>query len=87
VVLEFSTPVWAPLRLAYLRYLVGALPRVARVVTSDPTAYRYLADSIQAWPDQAELAGIITRAGWQRVRYRNLSGGIVAVHAAERPEG
>ncbi|MGH3666617.1 MAG: class I SAM-dependent methyltransferase [Egibacteraceae bacterium] len=82
LVLEFSTPTWAPLREIYLRYLVGAMPALARVVTSDPSAYRYLAESIQAWPDQAALAGVIADAGWTRVRWKNLSGGIVAAHYA-----
>lgn len=85
VVLEFSCPVWPPLRELYTRYLVGALPNVAKVVTSDPAAYRYLAESIQQWPDQQALAETITAAGWAGVRWKNLSGGIVAVHQAVRP--
>jgi demethylmenaquinone methyltransferase/2-methoxy-6-polyprenyl-1,4-benzoquinol methylase len=85
VVLEFSDPVWAPLRQVYRRYLVGAIPALARVVTSDPRAYRYLAESILAWPDQEGLARLIAGTGWQRPRWRNLSGGIVALHHAVRP--
>jgi demethylmenaquinone methyltransferase/2-methoxy-6-polyprenyl-1,4-benzoquinol methylase len=54
-------------------------------VTSDPAAYRYLAESIQAWPDQAALSRIIAAAGWADVAWRNLSGGIVAAHRAIRP--
>jgi demethylmenaquinone methyltransferase/2-methoxy-6-polyprenyl-1,4-benzoquinol methylase len=84
VVLEFSQPVWRPFREVYTRYLVGALPRIAHVVTSDPQAYRYLAESIQQWPDQEALAGVIREAGWREVRWKNLSGGIVAVHRAVR---
>ena len=84
VVLEFSSPVWAPFRSVYNRYLVGAIPTLANVVTSDPAAYRYLAESIQAWPDQRELAGLVTQAGWTNVGWKNLSGGIVAVHRAIR---
>lgn len=85
VVLEFSTPVWAPFREVYERYLVGALPRIARAVTSDPAAYEYLAESIRAWPEQDELARLVAKAGWERVRWKNLTGGIVAVHQAVRP--
>ena len=84
VVLEFSRPTWAPFRNVYTRYLVGAIPSLARIVTSDPSAYRYLAESIQAWPDQESLAGIIAGAGWTGVRWKNLTGGIVAAHQAVR---
>lgn len=84
VVLEFSHPTWAPFRTVYTRYLVGAIPWLARAVTSDPAAYRYLAESIQAWPDQRQLAGIIGNAGWDGVRWKNLTGGIVAAHQAVR---
>ena len=82
VVAEFSTPTWRPFRVAYLNYLVAALPRIARLVSSNPVAYEYLAESIQAWPDQPGLAAIIAEAGWRDVEWRNLSGGIVALHRA-----
>jgi demethylmenaquinone methyltransferase / 2-methoxy-6-polyprenyl-1,4-benzoquinol methylase len=84
VVLEFSQPTWAPFRSVYLRYLVGMIPRLANVVTSDPRAYRYLAESIVAWPDQEQLAAQIAQAGWSEVRWKNLTGGIVAAHRAVR---
>jgi demethylmenaquinone methyltransferase/2-methoxy-6-polyprenyl-1,4-benzoquinol methylase len=58
---------------------------VARLVSSNPEAYDYLAESIQDWPDQRGLAGWLTEAGWQRVGWRNLTGGIVALHRAVRP--
>ena len=82
VVCEFSTPTWAPFRMIYANYLVAALPRVARLVSSNPAAYEYLAESIQAWPDQPALAAAIGAAGWADVEWRNLSGGIVALHRA-----
>ena len=84
VVLEFSTPTWSPFRTVYNRYLLGAIPQLAQVVTSDPAAYRYLAESIQAWPDQEELAAIISGAGWGHVAWKNLTGGIVAAHRGTR---
>jgi demethylmenaquinone methyltransferase/2-methoxy-6-polyprenyl-1,4-benzoquinol methylase len=80
VVCEFSTPTWAPFRVAYLEYLMKALPAVARVVSSSPDAYVYLAESIRAWPDQQGLAHMVEDAGWRDVQWRNLSGGIVALH-------
>jgi demethylmenaquinone methyltransferase/2-methoxy-6-polyprenyl-1,4-benzoquinol methylase len=82
VVCEFSQPVSAAFRQVYLRYLVAALPRVARRVSSNPESYVYLAESIQAWPAQRELAQTIRAAGWRYVEWRNLSGGIVALHRA-----
>jgi len=85
VVCEFSRPTWRPFRALYLNYLMRALPWIARRVSSNADAYVYLAESIRAWPAQDELAGIIARAGWTAVRYRNLTGGIVALHVAERP--
>jgi len=85
VVCEFSRPTWAPFRRVYTDYLMRALPRVARAVSSNPDAYVYLAESIRAWPDQAALAERIAAAGWRSVAWRDLSGGIVALHTATRP--
>jgi demethylmenaquinone methyltransferase / 2-methoxy-6-polyprenyl-1,4-benzoquinol methylase len=85
VVCEFSHPVSAPFRAVYLRYLMGALPPIARRVASNPDAYVYLAESIRAWPDQRALAERIGAAGWSKVAWRNLTGGIVALHRGTRP--
>jgi demethylmenaquinone methyltransferase/2-methoxy-6-polyprenyl-1,4-benzoquinol methylase len=82
VVCEFSHPTFAPFRTVYVEYLMRALPSIARAVSSSPDAYVYLAESIRAWPDQSALAARIARAGWQRPEWRNLSGGIVALHRA-----
>lgn len=84
VVCEFSHPTWRPFRTVYDGYLVRALPPVARRLSSDPAAYVYLAESIQAWPDQAGLAAQVAAAGWHRVAWRDLTGGIVALHRAVR---
>jgi demethylmenaquinone methyltransferase/2-methoxy-6-polyprenyl-1,4-benzoquinol methylase len=62
-----------------------ALPPIARALSSSPDAYVYLAESIRAWPDQAGLAAMIAAAGWQAPQWRNLSGGIVALHRATTP--
>lgn len=85
VVCEFSHPTWAPLRRVYTEYLMKALPAVARRVSSSPDSYVYLAESIRAWPDQTGLARQLRDAGWDDVAFRNLSGGIVALHRGVRP--
>lgn len=84
VVCEFSRPTWAPFRVLYLNYLMRMLPSIARRVSSNADAYVYLAESIRAWPAQQALAATISANGWANVRYRNLTGGIVALHMAER---
>jgi len=85
VVCEFSSPTWAPFRTVYTEYLMRALPRIARSVSSTPDAYVYLAESIRAWPDQPALAGRLQDAGWADVGWRDLTGGIVALHRARKP--
>ena len=85
VVCEFSRPTWAPFRVVYLNYLMRALPPLARAVSSAPDAYVYLAESIRVWPSQSELAAQVAAAGWSNVGWRNLSGGIVALHHAIAP--
>ncbi|MFI7354438.1 demethylmenaquinone methyltransferase [Streptomyces avidinii] len=80
VICEFSQPTWAPFRTVYMEYLMRALPPVARTVVSDPDPYVYLAESIREWPDQPALAALLQKAGWSKVAWRNLSGGIVALH-------
>jgi demethylmenaquinone methyltransferase/2-methoxy-6-polyprenyl-1,4-benzoquinol methylase len=62
-----------------------AFPSVPRAVSSNPDSYVYLAESIQAWPDQQGLATEIGRSGWRSVEWRNLTGGIVALDRAIRP--
>jgi demethylmenaquinone methyltransferase/2-methoxy-6-polyprenyl-1,4-benzoquinol methylase len=84
VVCEFSHPTNPAFRTVYLSYLMRSLPAVARAVSSNPDAYVYLAESIRAWPDQAALAARVAAAGWRRVAWRDLTGGIVALHRAVR---
>ena len=86
VICEFSSPVWRPFRTLYTEYLMKALPAIARKTSSNPAAYEYLADSIRAWPNQEALAAKIAAAGWERVQWRNATGGIVAIHRAVKPE-
>jgi demethylmenaquinone methyltransferase/2-methoxy-6-polyprenyl-1,4-benzoquinol methylase len=80
VVCEFSQPVVPVFREVYRRYLTRLMPVAARRLTSDPEAYQYLARSIGAWPDQPGLARWLQEAGFAKVAWRDLSGGIVALH-------
>ncbi|GGY25412.1 demethylmenaquinone methyltransferase [Streptomyces omiyaensis] len=80
VISEFSHPTWGPFRTVYEEYLMRALPPVARAVSSNPDAYVYLAESIRSWPDQPSLAALLRKAGWSKVAWRDLTGGIVALH-------
>lgn len=84
VVCEFAAPTTPWFRTIYRRYLVGMLPRIARVVSSHGAAYRYLADSILAWPDRRQVADWMVAAGYEDVLVRDCSGGIVAVHRGVR---
>lgn len=85
VVCEFSRPTWGPFDTVYSNYLMRALPPVARAVSSNPESYVYLAESIRAWPDQRGLALRMVEAGWGRVEWHNLTGGIVALHHSVKP--
>jgi len=60
------------------------LPRLGAAVAKDEGSYRYLAESIRTFPDQETLAGMMTAAGFGQVRWRDLSGGIAAIHAGTR---
>lgn len=84
VVCEFSHPTWVPFRTLYLEYLMKALPSVATKISSNPDAYVYLAESIRAWPNQASLSEMILASGWKTCEYRDLTGGIVAIHRATK---
>lgn len=80
VVAEFSQPTFGPWRKLYTEYLIRALPALAKKSSSNPSAYAYLTESIRAWPDQDHLAGWLSEVGYTRVSYRNLLGGLVAIH-------
>ena len=81
VVVEFSHPTWRPFRTIYTEYLMKALPVIARRTSSNPDAYVYLAESIRAWPDQQGLASAMEKVGWGQISWKNLTGGVVAVHS------
>lgn len=82
VVNEFSTPVVPLAAPVYKNVVLAAIPHLARAASSNPSAYVYLAESIRDWHDQRTLAGLMTEAGWRGVEWRNLTGGIVALHRA-----
>jgi demethylmenaquinone methyltransferase/2-methoxy-6-polyprenyl-1,4-benzoquinol methylase len=84
LVCEFSRPRPAPIRVGYRWYLHRVLPRLARRVSSNPEAYLYLQETIDAWPDQRTLAGMIAESGWSDVAWRNMTFGVVALHHAVR---
>jgi demethylmenaquinone methyltransferase/2-methoxy-6-polyprenyl-1,4-benzoquinol methylase len=83
LVLEFSrvTPVLAP---AYDWYSFNILPKLGQLVAGDDASYRYLAESIRMHPDQETLAGMMREAGLDRVRYFNMTAGVVALHEGVR---
>ncbi|GAB3621671.1 demethylmenaquinone methyltransferase [Glutamicibacter sp. PS] len=82
VVCEFSTPTVTPIKVAYQQFLPRVIPALGYLVSPNPAAYVYLAESISAWPDQQTLGAKFLAAGWKDVEFRNLTGGIVAVHRA-----
>jgi demethylmenaquinone methyltransferase/2-methoxy-6-polyprenyl-1,4-benzoquinol methylase len=85
VICEFSHPVSWVTRVTYQGWLKFALPLMSKVASSRASAYDYLGDSILDWHDQRGLAVIMEKAGWTGIQWRNLSGGIVALHRGVRP--
>ncbi|MFC0445589.1 bifunctional demethylmenaquinone methyltransferase/2-methoxy-6-polyprenyl-1,4-benzoquinol methylase UbiE [Pseudidiomarina halophila] len=80
LVLEFSKPVPPMLSQAYDFYSFNVLPKMGQLVAGDAESYQYLAESIRMHPDQETLKGMMEQAGYERVTYDNLTGGIVALH-------
>lgn len=86
-VCEFSRPPARFTQALWTAYLRWVVPAIARRVSTNPEAYFYLRDSIAAWPGQHELATALKQAGWSNVSWRNLSGGMVALHSGVKKEG
>jgi demethylmenaquinone methyltransferase/2-methoxy-6-polyprenyl-1,4-benzoquinol methylase len=84
LVLEFSKPVIPLVEKIYDSYSFNAIPRIAKLVTGDEGSYRYLVESIRKHPDQETLKSMMLEAGFDDVRYHNLSAGIVALHIGFR---
>ena len=82
--LEFSRFQIAALQPAYDAWSFRVLPRLGGIVAGDAESYEYLAESIRVFPDQEELSAMMRRAGFARVSFQNLSGGIAAIHEGWR---
>jgi len=82
--LEFSRVAVPLLGQLYERYSFNVVPWIGQIVTQDRDAYRYLVESIRRFPAQDALANLMRGAGFERVTWRNLSGGIVAIHSGWR---
>ena len=80
VVLEFSRPTLPLFNRLFQLYFLWILPRIGQGISGHGTAYRYLHDSVQDFPDQARLCRLMKEAGFAEVSFRNLSGGIAALH-------
>ena len=83
MILEFSEPAKA-IKPAYDLYSFKVLPLLGKLVARDSDSYQYLAESIRVHPDQETLKSMMEEAGFERCRYQNLAGGIVALHIGYR---
>jgi len=80
VILEFSTPIIPGFRQAFQFYFSNILPRIGGAVSGSRGAYEYLPDSVSKFPDQKNLAKMMRETGFSDVEYKNLTGGIAAIH-------
>jgi demethylmenaquinone methyltransferase / 2-methoxy-6-polyprenyl-1,4-benzoquinol methylase len=85
-ILEFSTPVVPGFRALFRFYFTRVLPRVGGLLSGSRGAYEYLPESVSKFPDQKRLAELMRGAGFEKVVYRNLTGGIAALHTGARPQ-
>jgi demethylmenaquinone methyltransferase / 2-methoxy-6-polyprenyl-1,4-benzoquinol methylase len=81
MVLEFSQVTSAPLQRLYDLYSFNVIPAMGQVVAGERDSYQYLVESIRRFPDQETFAEMIGRAGFEQVKYRNLSMGVAALHS------
>ena len=84
-VLEFSSPVVPGFHALFGFYMTRVLPRVGGLLSGSRAAYEYLPDSVSRFPDQKRLAALMREAGFEGVEYRNLTGGVAALHTGTRP--
>jgi len=82
IILEFSKITLSSLRYLYDAYSFNVIPKIGKIVAKDEASYQYLVESIRMHPDQETLKGMIETAGFSKVEYFNLTGGIVAIHRA-----
>ncbi len=84
VILEFSSPVLPGFRQTFQFYFSHVLPRIGGAVSGSRGAYEYLPDSVSKFPDQKNLASMMREIGFSDVEYKNLTGGIAAIHSGIR---
>jgi demethylmenaquinone methyltransferase/2-methoxy-6-polyprenyl-1,4-benzoquinol methylase len=84
-ILEFSRPKLPVFRDVFNFYFLRVLPKIGNAVSGSSFAYQYLPESVQEFPDQDSLAGMMKGAGMRQVRYFNLFGGVAALHLGEKP--
>ena len=80
IVLEFSQPTNETFRKVYDAYSFNVIPKLGQLISNDSASYQYLVESIRQHPPQEELKQMMLDAGFDRVRYHNLTGGVVALH-------
>ena len=86
-ILEFSRPRIPVFRNLFHFYFTRLLPRIGKALSGSSYAYRYLPDSVLAFPNQQELASLMQAVGFSGVRYYNLFGGVVSLHIGDRARG
>jgi demethylmenaquinone methyltransferase / 2-methoxy-6-polyprenyl-1,4-benzoquinol methylase len=84
VILEFSTPIVPGFKQAFNFYFSNILPRIGGAVSGSRGAYEYLPNSVSKFPDQKNLAKMMEEVGFESVEYKNLTGGIAAIHSGIR---
>lgn len=84
-ILEFSRPIVPGFRSLFQFYFTHVLPRIGRLISGSRGAYEYLPDSVSRFPDQKRLAAMMREAGFEEIEYKNLTGGIAALHLGTRP--
>ena len=84
VILEFSTPIVPGFRQAFQFYFSHILPRIGGAVSGSRGAYEYLPNSVSKFPDQKNLARLIRETGFFDVEYKNLTGGVAAIHTGTK---
>ena len=79
--LEFSSPVIPGFRQIFQFYFKGILPKIGGALSGSRGAYEYLSESVSRFPDQKNLAKLMSRVGFSFVEYKNLTGGVAAIHS------
>ena len=86
VILEFSSPIVPGFKQAFQFYFSHILPRIGGAVSGSRSSYDYLPDSVSKFPDQKNLASMMSEIGFSDVEYKNLTGGVVAIHSGVRKD-